>query len=171
MTAAELIADELDEALTALENGIAQGPADPRLRVFLFQILALMGRWDRATTRSKSSLRSNPRVSSWPRPAARPSSASTSAPRSSPENAGDPLGRTRSMGPADHRRRDDINGQGNHDAAADLRASASTRPRRLRRVSLKSRAPTVRRCARTSSGSRTPIRGLGRSLEVMVGGG
>lgn len=61
MTAAELIKlAKLDEALTALEGEVRKAPADPKLRVFLFQILALMGRWDRATTQLEVIAEMNP---------------------------------------------------------------------------------------------------------------
>lgn len=35
-------------ALAALENDVRKAPADPKLRVFLFQILAVLGQWERA---------------------------------------------------------------------------------------------------------------------------
>ncbi|MGR8928995.1 MAG: type VI secretion system accessory protein TagJ [Gammaproteobacteria bacterium] len=38
----------LDEALSHLQVQIRQAPQDPKLRVFLFQLLALSGQWDRA---------------------------------------------------------------------------------------------------------------------------
>ncbi len=49
MTAAELIRDaRLNEALPALQAEIRQHPADPRLRVFLFQLECVLGRLDKA---------------------------------------------------------------------------------------------------------------------------
>ncbi|MBX3410436.1 MAG: hypothetical protein KF859_11190 [Phycisphaeraceae bacterium] len=39
---------KLGECLKALEGHIRQNPADPKLRVFLFQILCVTGDWDRA---------------------------------------------------------------------------------------------------------------------------
>ncbi len=40
----------LDEALVALQSEIRADPADPKKRVFLFQLLALLGQWERALT-------------------------------------------------------------------------------------------------------------------------
>ena len=54
--ARELLRDgKLDEALKALENEIRGAPADATLRVFLFQLLCVMGRWERAMTQLKVS--------------------------------------------------------------------------------------------------------------------
>ena len=39
---------KLDEALAALQTEIRARPADAKLRVFLFQLLAVLGDWDRA---------------------------------------------------------------------------------------------------------------------------
>jgi type VI secretion system protein ImpE len=39
---------ELTGALEALQNDVRSNPADSKLRVFLFQLLAVMGQWDRA---------------------------------------------------------------------------------------------------------------------------
>lgn len=51
MTAEELVKEgRLDEALTALQNTVRDAPARADLRVFLFQLLSVMGRWDRALT-------------------------------------------------------------------------------------------------------------------------
>lgn len=41
---------KLDEALESLQEQIRGNPADPKLRVFLFQLLAVLGDWDRAMT-------------------------------------------------------------------------------------------------------------------------
>lgn len=38
----------LEEALVELQDQIRKDPDDPRLRVFLFQLLSVLGRWDRA---------------------------------------------------------------------------------------------------------------------------
>lgn len=38
------------EALQSLQAEIRKAPADPKLRVFLFQLLAVLGQWDRALT-------------------------------------------------------------------------------------------------------------------------
>jgi type VI secretion system protein ImpE len=40
----------LREALLDLQAQVKKQPADPRLRVFLFQLLSVMGQWDRAAT-------------------------------------------------------------------------------------------------------------------------
>jgi type VI secretion system protein ImpE len=40
----------VDEALAHLQEQVRRSPADVRLRVFLFQLLAVMGKWDRALT-------------------------------------------------------------------------------------------------------------------------
>ena len=51
MSAVELVqAGQLDEALQSLQNEVRRSPAEARHRVFLFQLLAVMGRWDRALT-------------------------------------------------------------------------------------------------------------------------
>lgn len=51
MQADELLkTGELDEALQALQNQVRSDPADPKLRLFLFQLLCVMGNWDRAMT-------------------------------------------------------------------------------------------------------------------------
>jgi len=49
MKAAELIqAGRLDEALSILQAEIRENPADPKLRVFLFQLSCVLGRLDKA---------------------------------------------------------------------------------------------------------------------------
>ena len=45
-----LQAGQLQEALSALEKQIRSDPSDPKLRVFLFQLLSILGDWDRALT-------------------------------------------------------------------------------------------------------------------------
>ena len=51
MTAEELVkAGQLPEALKALEQRVRGNPADAKLRVFLFQLLAVMGNYERALT-------------------------------------------------------------------------------------------------------------------------
>ena len=50
-----LRAGKLPEALKALENAVRKNPADPALRVFLFQLLCVIGQWDRALTQVKLS--------------------------------------------------------------------------------------------------------------------
>ena len=39
---------QLDQALSELQQQVRQRPADAKLRVFLFQLLAVLGQWDRA---------------------------------------------------------------------------------------------------------------------------
>ena len=41
---------KLNEALEALQNQVRGDPSNAKLRVFLFQLLCVMGRWDRAMT-------------------------------------------------------------------------------------------------------------------------
>jgi type VI secretion system protein ImpE len=54
MTAEESVrAGRLDDALADLQGQVRKKPADPRLRVFLFQLLAVRGAWDRALTQLK----------------------------------------------------------------------------------------------------------------------
>jgi type VI secretion system protein ImpE len=43
----------LDEALGDLQGRVKKDPADAKLRIFLFQLLALLGRWERALTQLK----------------------------------------------------------------------------------------------------------------------
>jgi type VI secretion system protein ImpE len=51
MTAEEhLQAGRLDEALTTLQDAVRKSPGDGRLRIFLFQLLSVMGNWQRALT-------------------------------------------------------------------------------------------------------------------------
>jgi len=40
----------LDDALAELQSRVREDPADPKLRVFLFQLLGVLGDWDRALT-------------------------------------------------------------------------------------------------------------------------
>jgi type VI secretion system protein ImpE len=54
MEAEELLrAGHLDEAQNALEQAIRSNPADAKLRVFFFQLLAILGQWDRSLTQLK----------------------------------------------------------------------------------------------------------------------
>jgi type VI secretion system protein ImpE len=49
MSAEELLrAGDLTGALTELQNRVRSAPGDPEARVFLFQLLATIGNWDRA---------------------------------------------------------------------------------------------------------------------------
>lgn len=41
---------DLDQALVQLQDEVRKNPADPKLRVFLFQLLTVLGQWDRAMT-------------------------------------------------------------------------------------------------------------------------
>lgn len=51
MNAAELLkAGRLEECLAALQDEVRADPANPKLRVFLFQLCAVLGEWDRAMT-------------------------------------------------------------------------------------------------------------------------
>src|SRR5438094_624184 len=51
MNAEELLkAGRLDEALTSLHEQVRKAPTDARLRIFLFQLLSVLGRWDKALT-------------------------------------------------------------------------------------------------------------------------
>jgi len=54
MTAEESVrAGRLDEALADLQAQVRKQPADPRLRIFLFQLLCVLGQWERALTQLK----------------------------------------------------------------------------------------------------------------------
>jgi len=54
MTAEELLrAGHLDQALAALQDRVRSQPSDASLRVFLFQLLAVMGQWGRAANQLK----------------------------------------------------------------------------------------------------------------------
>jgi type VI secretion system protein ImpE len=51
MNPEELVrAGRVNDALCALGEEVRRQPADPRLRTFLFQLLAVVGQWDRAQT-------------------------------------------------------------------------------------------------------------------------
>jgi type VI secretion system protein ImpE len=51
MTAEELIrAGRLEEALAALQQEIRSKPGDAKLRIFLFQLLSVLGKWEKALT-------------------------------------------------------------------------------------------------------------------------
>src|SRR5262245_23303166 len=51
MNAIELLRQgDLDQALAALQDQVRHNPADFKNRVFLFQLLVVMGQWDRALT-------------------------------------------------------------------------------------------------------------------------
>ncbi len=48
-----LQANDLAGALSALQDAVKANPADPKLRIFLFQLLCAMGDWKRAITQLK----------------------------------------------------------------------------------------------------------------------
>jgi type VI secretion system protein ImpE len=51
MTAEEhLRTGQPDEALAALRESVKKAPADPKLRIFLFQLLCVQGEWEKALT-------------------------------------------------------------------------------------------------------------------------
>jgi len=49
----ELHQGNLNEALLELQNQIRKEPANPKLRIFLFQLLTVTGQWERALTQLK----------------------------------------------------------------------------------------------------------------------
>lgn len=52
--ATELLkANDLKGALSALQNAVRSDPSDPKLRIFLFQLLCVTGEWTRAITQLK----------------------------------------------------------------------------------------------------------------------
>ncbi len=54
MTAEQSVREgRLDEALAELQAQVRKHPADPKLRIFLFQLLSVMGQWERAQTQLK----------------------------------------------------------------------------------------------------------------------
>jgi type VI secretion system protein ImpE len=54
MTSKELVqAGQVREALAALQNEVRAKPNDAKLRVFLFQLLVVLGEWDRAVNQLK----------------------------------------------------------------------------------------------------------------------
>lgn len=61
MTAEErLKAGDIDGALEALQDRVRKNPADPKLRIFLFQLLSVIGNWTRAITQLKVSAEMEP---------------------------------------------------------------------------------------------------------------
>jgi type VI secretion system protein ImpE len=48
-----LRAEQLDEALKQLREAIKKAPTDAKLRIFLFQLLCVVGQWDKALTQLK----------------------------------------------------------------------------------------------------------------------
>lgn len=56
MSAEELLREgKLDECLQALQDQVRKSPADARLRVFLFQLMCVLGQWERAVNQLKVS--------------------------------------------------------------------------------------------------------------------
>jgi len=53
---------QLDEALKELQNQVRSKPSDAALRVFLFQLLAIEGNWDRAMTQLNVAAELDPNV-------------------------------------------------------------------------------------------------------------
>ena len=54
MTAQELLKEgKPAEALTALQAEVRAAPNDGKLRVFLFQLMTVLGQWERAATQLK----------------------------------------------------------------------------------------------------------------------
>lgn len=61
MSAEAHLADaDLDAALAALQDQVRNKPADAKLRIFLFQLLSVMGDWKRAVTQLKLSADMDP---------------------------------------------------------------------------------------------------------------
>ncbi len=59
--AEELVAQgDLEGALAALQNSVRDDPSDSRKRVFLFQLLCVLGTWDRALTQLNVAAEMNP---------------------------------------------------------------------------------------------------------------
>jgi len=64
MTAEESVrAGRLEEALADLQAQVRKQPADPRLRIFLFQLLCVLGQWDRALNQLKVAAEMDPNAS------------------------------------------------------------------------------------------------------------
>jgi len=59
----DLAAGDLDRALAALTNRVRANPADVKLRVYLFQLLAIRGDWARAKTQLETALSMDPSLS------------------------------------------------------------------------------------------------------------
>jgi len=61
MSAEELLkSGDLDGALAALQDQVRKDPSDAKLRIFLFQLLCVLGDWKRAITQLKLSGEMNP---------------------------------------------------------------------------------------------------------------
>ena len=57
---AHLAVGDLDATLTALQDQVRKAPADAKLRIFLFQLLCVLGDWQRAITQLKLSAEMDP---------------------------------------------------------------------------------------------------------------
>jgi len=57
---AHLAVGDLDATLTALQDQVRKAPADAKLRIFLFQLLCVLGDWKRAITQLKLSAEMDP---------------------------------------------------------------------------------------------------------------
>lgn len=170
MTAADLIKQaRVDEALTALENEVRKAPADAKLRVFLFQLLAVLGKWDRATTQLEVVAEMNPTALLMAQ-ACRQAilcehyRTEVFAGKRSPLLLGEPDPWVQGLIAAMT-----MDGQGNHEAAAQLRADALDA------------APASAGFLTTTSAAGEPVNTpfewiadadprLGPMLEAMVGG-
>ncbi len=63
MQASDLLREgKIDEALARLQDGVRASPADPKLRVFLFQLLCVLGKWDRAMTQLNVAAEMDPKT-------------------------------------------------------------------------------------------------------------
>ncbi|MBP1852482.1 type VI secretion system accessory protein TagJ [Rhizobium halophytocola] len=61
MTAEELLRQgDLDGTLSAVQDSVRKTPEDPRLRVFLFQLLCVLGQWQRAIGQLKTCVTLDP---------------------------------------------------------------------------------------------------------------
>ncbi len=62
MTTAETLIKEakVEESLAALEAQVRSAPGDFKLRVFLFQVLSVLGRWERASAQLEVAAKMNP---------------------------------------------------------------------------------------------------------------
>jgi type VI secretion system protein ImpE len=57
-----LRAGELDRALAALQDQVRQDPSNANLRVFLFQLLCVLGQWERAATQLEVAAELDPKT-------------------------------------------------------------------------------------------------------------
>src|ERR1700749_2662618 len=59
----DLAAGDLDRALATLTNRVRANPSDVKLRVYLFQLLAIRGDWARAKTQLETAVSMDPSMS------------------------------------------------------------------------------------------------------------